>query len=128
MNGVSAIIEFEIPTHEGVSRIETLVGFSSTLSNAHIAFNQSLHYSPAENLVEGGAALVYKVSKTIYLAVETQGEKGPDEKVIFNLLGGIKIRITQNLLIGLAYHAPISENSDFSSQYILQPDLLFMKK
>ena len=127
MNGFSPIIEFEIPTHKGEKRINSLVGFSTTLSNSHIAFNQVIHYNPREDMVDGSAALVYKVSKRIYLVAEVLGEKMPDEQAFINLLGGIKVRLNDNVLLALAYQAPVSKNKDFTSQYIFQPDLEFKK-
>ena len=123
MNGFSPIIEFEIPTHKGVKSIETLVGFSTTLSNSHIAFNQAFHYSPREDMVEGSAALVFKISKRIFLITEIQGEKMPEESAIMNLLFGVKVRVTNSLLLALGFQVPVSNNKDFSSQYIFQPDL-----
>ena len=127
MNGFSPIIEFEIPTHRGVKSFETLVGFSTTLSNSHIAFNQVFHYSPREDMVEGSAALVYKISKRIFLVTEIQGEKMPDEQAIMNLLFGVKFRVTDNLLLALGFQVPVSNNKDFSSQYIFQPDIELKK-
>ena len=127
MNGFSPIIEFEIPTHKGAKYFNTLVGFSTTLSNSHIAFNQVLHYSPREDMYEGSAALVYKISKIIFLVAEIQGEKMPDEKAITSLLIGAKVRINKNLLLGIGYQQTITANKDFSSQYIFQPDMVWKR-
>ncbi|MEP6795714.1 MAG: hypothetical protein ABJB16_15400 [Saprospiraceae bacterium] len=122
MNGFSPLIEFEIPTHKGEKAINTLVGFSTMLSNSHIAFNQAIHYSPREDLVEGSASLVYKIYKNIFLVGEIQGEKLAGESIALNLVGGVKVKINNYLIIGLGYQAPITDNKDFSSQYILQPN------
>ena len=123
MNGFSPIIEFEIPTHKGETHFNTLVGFSTTLSNSHIAFNQVFHYSPREDMFEGSAALVYKIGKRIFIVAEIQGEKMPAETTALNLLGGIKVKVNKYLILGLGYQQPISGARDFSSQYIFQPDL-----
>lgn len=127
MSGFSPIIEFEVPTHKGVRSIETLVGFSTTLSNSHIAFNQVFHYSPREDMVEGSAALVYKVSKRMFLITEIQGEKMPNEQAIMNFLFGVKVRINNNLLLALGFQVPVTTNKDFTSQYIFQPDFEWKK-
>ena len=69
MSGFSPIIEFEIPTKKGASRINTLVGFSTAVVKSRFAFNQVLHYNPREDMVDGSAALVYKLSKNIFFVV-----------------------------------------------------------
>lgn len=122
MNGFSPLIEIEIPTHKGEKAINTLVGFSTMLSNTHIAFNQAIHYSPREDLVEGSAALVYKIYKNIFLVGEIQGEKLAGESIALNLVGGVKVKINNYLILGLGYQGPITDNRDFSSQYIFQPN------
>lgn len=127
MNGFSPIIEFEVPTKKGASRINTLVGFSTAFVTAHFAFNQVFHYDPREDMVEGSASLVYKVSKRIFLVAEIEGEKMPDEQAIFNLLGGVKIKLNNNFMLGIAYQQPVTANKGFSSQYIFQPDVEFKR-
>ena len=123
MSGLSPIIEFEFPTKKGASRINTLVGFSTAIVKSHFAFNQVLHYNPSEDMVDGSAALVYKVSKGVFFVVEILGEKMPDEQAIINLLGGVKIKLNKNFMLGVGYQQPITTNKDFSSQYIFQPDM-----
>ena len=123
MSGFSPIIEFEFPTKKGASRINTLVGFSTAIVKSHFAFNQVLHYNPSEDMVDGSAALVYKVSKGLFFVVEILGEKMPDEQAIINLLGGVKIKLNKNFMLGVGYQQPITTNKDFSSQYIFQPDM-----
>ena len=120
MNGFSPLIEFEIPTHEG---IYTQVGFSTTLSNSHIAFHQVIHYGLRENNFEGSVALVYKINKRIFLIVESLGEKKKDEQTIVTVLGGIKIRVNNHLFLAFGVQVPVIKNKDFSSLYIFQPDL-----
>jgi hypothetical protein len=123
MSGFSPIIEFEIPTKKGASRINTLVGFSTAFVRSRFAFNQVLHYNPREDMVDGSAALVYKMNKRVFFIVEILGEKMMDEQTILNLLGGVKIKLNENFILGIAYQQPITNNKDFSSQYIFQPDL-----
>ena len=124
MNAISPIIEFEFPLgKEATRRVYTLVGFSSTLSNSRLAFNQVLHYSPLEDLAEGSISLVYKISNRIFLVSELSGVFQKDELPISNLLGGVKIKLNKNFIIGIGYQQPITTNEDFSSQYIFQPDV-----
>ena len=123
MSGFSPIIEFEIPTKKGASRIHTLVGFSTAYVRPRFAFNQVIHYNPREDMVDGSAALVYKLSKKVFFVVEVLGEKMPDEQAIINLLGGVKVRVHKNLLLGIGYQQPLTTNREFSSQYIFQPDM-----
>ena len=127
MNGFSPIIEFEIPTHKGEKYFNVLVGFSTTLSNSQIAFNQILHYSPREDMYEGSAALVYKIGKIIFLVAEIQGEKMPMETLALNVVGGVKVKLNNFLIIGLGYQQPIAGARDFTSQYIFQPEFAFKK-
>ena len=123
MSGFSPIIEFEIPTKKGASRINTLIGFSTAYVRPRFAFNQVLHYNPREDMVDGSAALVYKLSKKVFFVIEVLGEKMPDEQAIINLLGGVKVRVHKNLLLGIGYQQPLTTNREFSSQYIFQPDI-----
>ena len=120
MNGFSPLIEFEIPTHEGIF---PQVGFSTTLSNSHIAFHQVIHYGLREKNFEGSVALVYKVSKNVFLIAESLGEKKQDEQALVTVLGGVKIRLNNNLLLAFGVQFPVTKNKDFTSQYIFQPDL-----
>jgi hypothetical protein len=123
MSGFSPIIEFEIPTKKGASRINTLVGFSTAVVRSRFAFNQVLHYNSREDMVDGSAALVYKLSKKIFFVVEVLGEKMPDNQAIINLLGGVKIKLNKIFILGIGYQQPVTTNKDFSSQYIFQPDM-----
>ena len=128
MNGISPIIEFEFPLGKDATRkVYTLVGFATTFSNSHIAFNQVLHYSPIENLEEGSASLVFKLSKKIFLVSEFSGVTQKGESPIFNILGGVKVRLGKNILIGLGYQLPLTKNRDYSSRYIFQPNIMFQK-
>lgn len=128
MNGFSPIIEFEFPLYKEATRnVYTQVGFATTFSNSHLAFNQVLHYSPQEDLAEGSASAVVKVSKRIFLVTEISGVVEEGERPIFNLLGGIKIQVSKNFLLGFAYRIPITDNKDYSSQYILQPNIILHK-
>lgn len=123
MSGFSPIIEFEIPTKKGASRINTLVGFSTAYVRPRFAFNQIIHYGPREDMLEGSAALVYKVTKGVFLVVEIFGEKMPDESAAFNMLGGVKVSVGKYLTLGIGYRGPISKNREFSSQYIFPSDI-----
>jgi hypothetical protein len=123
MSGFSPIIEFEIPTKKGASRINTLVGFSTAFVMSRFAFNQVLHYNPREDMVDGSAALVYQVCKRVFLVFEISGDWMPDEHAIINLLGGVKIRLNKNFMVGIGYQQSVTTNKDFSSQYIFQPDM-----
>jgi hypothetical protein len=127
MSGLSSIIEFEIPTEKGVRKVTTLVGFSTAIVKSRFAFNQAFHYEPREDLVDGSAALVYELTKKIFLVVELSGKTVPEANAIFNILGGIKVRMNKNFTLGIGYRHPITNNNDFSSQYILQSDMLWKK-
>ncbi len=122
MNGISALIEFEVPTNKGVKRLNTLVGFSSSLGNSRLAFNQVLHYNPRSDMVDGSIALVFKVTPKIFLAAEILGTRMPDGGVILNPLAGVKLRLNKNIILGLGYMRPVTTNKDFSSQSIFQPE------
>jgi len=133
MNAFSPIIEFEFPLgkeaagKEAKRSVYTLVGFATTFSNSHIAFNQVLHYSPLEDLAEGSVSLVAKVSNRLFLVTEISGVTEKGERPIFNLLGGVKIKLSKNFMIGIGYQHPITSNREFSSQYIIQPDLTWKR-
>ena len=59
--------------------------------------------------------------------MEILGEKMQDEQAMINMLGGVKIKISENLILVLAYRQPVSTNKDFSSQYSFQPDIEFKR-
>ena len=120
MSGFSPLFEMEIPTHEG---IYSQVGFSTTLANSHVAFHQVIHYGLREKNFEGSVALVLKVSKNIFLIAESLGEKKLNEQFIATMIGGVKFRLNNNLLLAFGVQLPITRYRDFTSQFILQPDL-----
>ena len=123
MSGFSPLIEFEIPTKKGASRINTLVGFSSAIVRSRFSINQVVHYNPREDMLDGSVALVYKVSKRVFLVVEMLGNKMQNETAIINMMAGIKVKVYKNFVLGFGYQQPVSNNKDFSSQFVLQPDM-----
>ena len=128
MNGFSPLIEFEFPLGKEAKRtVYTLVGFATTFSNSNVAFNQVLHYSPLEDLAEGSVSFVIKVSKRIFLVSEMSGVTEKGERPIFNLLAGVKLKINKNFLLGFAYQLPITNNRDYSSRYVFQPNIMLYK-
>lgn len=129
MSGFAPIIEFEIPTRTGGgSRVETLVGFSSALVNKRAAFNQVVHYNPREDSVDASAALVLVVGKRYFPAFEILGEGARGERPIVNLLGGLKVRMNKNLILGFAVQVPVTNRRDFSSQLAFGPEIEWKRK
>ena len=128
MSGFSPIIEFEFPTKNGASGINTLVGFSTALVRSKFSFNQVLHFEPKEEMLDGSASLVYRMTSNVFLAVEVLGEKMPEEQAIVNLLIGAKLRLTENFIVGIGYMLTITSNHDLSSQYIFQPDVEWKRR
>lgn len=128
MNGISPIIEFEFPMgNKAMRNVYTLVGYAVTLSNSHVAFSQVLHYSPLEDLAEGSASLVIKASKRIFLVPELSGVVQKSSRPIFDLLLGVKVKLNKTFVLGVAYQLPLTENRDFSSRYVFQPNMLLQK-
>lgn len=124
MSGIAPIIEFEVPTRSGGgSRINTLVGFTSTLANSRAAFNQALHYDPREDAVDASAAFVFQVGKRVFPVIEILGEDGPGASAIVNLLGGVKVRLRDGIIVGIAYQAAVTSNKDFSWQLVGEPEV-----
>jgi hypothetical protein len=102
MSGFAPIIEFEFPTHSGAGRrIGSLIGFTTTLANPRVSFNQVLHYNPREDAVEGSAALVARVAKGVFPVVELLGEGGKGSTAALGLLAGLKIRVREGINLGL---------------------------
>lgn len=123
MSGFSPLIEFEFPTHSGGDRhVHTLIGFSTALAGSESAFNQVIHYDPYTDGIEGSAAYVFKLGRKLFPVVELSGEASPDERPIFNLLGGMKVRVKEGLLLGMSVQAPLTNNEDFTWQLAFQPD------
>jgi hypothetical protein len=124
MRGFAPIIEFEFPTKSGAgSRIQTLVGFTSTLGGRRAVFNQVLHYNPREDGVDASAAVVFKLGGRVFPVVELLGEGARGAPTVVNLLGGLKVRVREWLLLGLAVQFPLSNAQEFSWQGALGPDV-----
>lgn len=122
MNGFAPIIEFAFPTKSGASRINTQVGFTSTLGGARYAFNQALHYDPRGDAADGSLALVLKANRYLFPAVELLGEGGKGQLSVVNALLGLKVRVNEVITLGVAYQVPISNTREFSSQFAFGPD------
>jgi hypothetical protein len=128
MSGFSPLIEFEFPTNKGGDRhTNVLIGFTTALANSTMAFNQALHYNSRTEEYEVNGAFVVKVGGRIYPVIEIFGEAMPHEQPLFNLLGGIKVRINKILILGVAFQAPITERKDFTWQLVFQPDIEWSK-
>lgn len=126
MSGFSPYIEFEVPTLSGAGgRIPTLFGFSTSLENSKVAFNQSLEYNTLEEEVEYGVAFVTMFVKRLFPVVEVIGEVKRDERPIVNMLGGLKVRLNKNLILGVATQVPVTSHKDFSAQYIFQTEIIW---
>ncbi len=129
MSGFAPIIEFEFPTHSGAgSRVESLIGFTTTLANPRMSFNQVFHYNPSENAVEGSAALVGRVAKGVFPVVELLGQGGTGTRAAIGLLAGLKVRVREGISFGIAYQFPLSDRRDFASRVLLQPEFEWGKK
>lgn len=126
-SGFAPIIEFEIPTKKGASRIYSLIGFTTKVTRSRFVFNQVLHYNPREDMVDGSAAVVFKITKSIFFVAEVLGEKSKGESAIINLLAGVKVRLSENIILGVGYQGPVTNNKEFSSQYIFQPEFVYQK-
>jgi len=123
MSGFAPIIEFEIPTHKGASRVSTLVGFTSSLGSRNWAFNQVLHYDPREDMGDASAALVFKVGRAVFPVLELLGEGGKGRSSVVSGLAGIKVRLSDWLIGGVGLQFPLTSARDFSSQLVLGPDI-----
>ena len=124
MSGFSPLIEFEFPTKDGGDRhTNILIGFTTALANSKMAFNQALHYNPREEEYEFNASYVVKVGSIIFPVVEIFSEALPDEKPLVNLLGGIKVKISDKMMLGIALQVPVTEKMDYTWQLIFQPDI-----
>ena len=124
MSGFSPLIEFEFPTKPGGDRhTNVLVGFTTALAGPGLAFNQALHYNSRTEEFEFNASFVAKVGSRIFPIVEIFAEALPHEKPIINVLGGVKVKVSKKLLLGVAFQAPVTEQKDYSWQLIFQPDI-----
>jgi hypothetical protein len=73
-------------------------------------------------MAEWSASWVVVATPKVFPVVEIFGEGGTDALPIVRLLAGIKVRIREGFLLGLAYQLPITKNKEFSSQFAFQPD------
>lgn len=90
-SGFAPIIELEVPSRSGGGKPATLVGFTSKLANSTLAFNQALHYNPAEKSTEFSAAVVWRATERFYPVVEFLRMAGSGKPTIVNLLAGLSI-------------------------------------
>ena len=123
MSGFAPIIEFEFPTKAGASRINTLVGFTTSLGAPRWAFNQVLHYDPREDMIDASAAIVLGASRTVFPVLELIGDGGQGRSTVVNALGGVKVRLRDWLIGGVAIAIPITGFRDYSSLVAFGPDL-----
>lgn len=121
--GFAPIIEFEIPTRSAARRINTLVGFTTALGSSRLAFNQVLHYDPREDGADAGAALALRLGRRIFPVVEFLDEGSPGGPTVVNALGGVKLRLRDWLIGGVAVQFPLTTAQDFSSEVVLGPEL-----
>ncbi len=84
---------------------------------------QVIHYNPREDMVDGSAALVFKVGKRFYPVMEVLAEAMRGDRPIVNALFGLKVRVNEGLLLGFAFQVPTTSRKDFSSQMVFQPDI-----
>ena len=49
------------------------------------------------------------------------------ETLALNVVGGVKVKLNNFLIIGLGYQQPIAGARDFTSQYIFQSEFAFKK-
>lgn len=124
MSGFAPLVEFEVPTRSGAGRrVNTLVGFTTKLANSRAAFNSVVHYDPREDMTDNSASLVFGATDQIFPVVEALTEIGRAARPIANALAGVKLRLREGILVGLAYQVPITRNKDLASQLVAQPDL-----
>lgn len=122
MSGFAPIIEFEFPTHAGASRVNTLVGFTTSLGAPRWAFNQVLHYDPREDMIDASASMVLGASRTVFPVLELIGDGGQGRSTVVNALAGFKVRLQDWLIGGVAIALPITGFRDYSSQVAFGPD------
>ncbi len=128
MSGFSPLIEFEFPTKSGGDRhTNTLVGFTSALANSNYAINQALHFNPREEEYEYNGSFVLRAGKIFFSVVEIFGKAVQGELPVVSLLGGLKVKISKTLILGVAIQAPVSESKDFKWQLVFQPDFEWIK-
>ena len=94
----------------------------SKMPDARASFNQVIHYNPREDMVDGSAALVFKVGERFYSVMEVLAEACGDRPIV-NMLFGMKVRVNEGLLLGFAFQVPTTSRKDFSSQMVFQPDM-----
>ena len=123
MSGFSPFMEIEIPTHEGEKTFYTLVGFSTAWTTGEFAFNQTLEYSPKEDGLEGSVSLVARAGMRLFPVVEFIGEGAEGSPSLYSALGGLKARISEHLLVGLAYELPTSDAREFDYRLLLETDI-----
>lgn len=122
MTGFAPLIEFEFPTRSKASGINTLVGFTTSTGKSTWAFNQVMHYDPKEDMVDGSVALVVKAGRYVSPVVEFLGEGGKGQASAINMLAGIKVRLREGILFGLAYQLPLTDTREFTNQVVFGPD------
>lgn len=122
MTGFAPLIEFEFPTKKGASRINSLVGFTTSTGTDSWAFNQVVHYDPREDMVDASVALVVKAGRFVSPVVELLGEGGEGQTSAVSVLAGIKVRVREGILLGFAYQLPITDRREFTRQAVFGPD------
>ena len=124
MSGISPFIEAEFPTQSVHGEaVDAFIGVSTALENSTAAWNQSIEYDPKNETVEGSAAFVWKVGERFFPVVEVIAEAAKGERPIINQLEGLKYRINDSLLLGVAVETPVTHNKDFTAQFVVQLEM-----
>lgn len=124
-SGFAPIIEFEVPTKAGASRVSTLVGFTTKFTASRLAFNQVVHYDPREDAVDASAALVVRATDRVFPVVEILAAGARGAPTIVNMLVGLKLRVRPWVALGFAFELPLSNAKDFSSRGVFEPELMW---
>lgn len=122
MTGFAPLIEFEFPTRSGASRISSSVGFTTSTGTTRWALNQVVHYDPREDMVDGSVSLVLSAGRYVFPVLEVLGDGGEGLSSAVNVLAGIKVRVRDGILFGLAYQLPVTARKDFTRQVVFGPD------
>jgi hypothetical protein len=123
MSGFSPFIELEIPTHKDERHTYGLFGFSTMWSTHRLEFNQSVEYSPKEEVLEGSVAMVGKVGQRLFPVAEFVLAAAKDAPPQNSMIGGLKYQINRYIVFGIGYQFPVTKAKEYTHQVLLQTDL-----
>lgn len=121
--GISLMIENEMPGTTGEANVQFKVGFSAAKLLWGNLLNFAYHYGPGDKESEIEASFIGKVNERLSLVFEYSGHS--DQEKMSYLLEAIKVKMTSFMSLGIGFQSPLSTEREFDAKTLLQTSMSF---